>query len=338
MSSNVESEFRNDLVETINKTQALLYENKEDWISRYKKYAEDINKNLDFIESARKSFRQLKQLMVYLNTTSARNAISTVLFELRYYGQTVAELTGFESGELKLSTKRKKRYEKNNLRDFDCEIQLNDVDWVSDEAREFRKFFIHRKGPRKVEIGKKENEEARLESLWLSELEEKKDKALSYATPVRIGKVRFSMPTPISASQKNKPVKYSGFRGGGIDILARVGTGGPDTYLCIMELKAKSEPPKHALRQAVAYTTFIRELLRSELGRTWWPLFGFSGEIPKKLILYAAYLIPNSEYNDYSFKDIELPIKGEDIVKLHYVYFTETDNKITSVNTSLKWL
>ena len=149
--------------------------------------------------------------------------------------------------------------------------------------------------------------------------------------------MRFPMPTPISASD-HKAVKYSGVYGGGIDILARTGTGGTNTYLCIMELKdenVKSEPPKAALSQAIAYTTFIRELLRSEAGREWWTLFGFHGEIPEQLTLYAACVMPIG-YNDYSFEDITLDIEG-DIIKLHYVYFSEKDNKITEVDTSLRW-
>ena len=146
------------------------------------------------------------------------------------------------------------------------------------------------------------------------------------------------MPTPISAS-KHKAIKYSGASGGGIDILARTGTGGINTYLCIMELKdenVKSEPPKDALKQSIAYATFIRELLRSDAGRQWWALFGFKGEIPEKLILYAACLMPSGACNDHSFKDMELEIEG-DVIKLHYIYFVEKDNMITHVDTSLTW-
>lgn len=339
MSSDAESKLRNDLVETIKKTQALLFENKGEWNGkdRYPKYAEEIDKKLELIESRRGSFKTRKSLMVYLNTTSITKYKNIVPFYLRYYGQKVATLKAHKNGELKLNTRG---YEENNKRDFDCEIQLNDVNWDSKEAKEFRKFFIYRKGPRKVTKGKTKKNEDRLESLWLSELEKNKDKKLPYTKPVRIGGVRFPMPTPLKASDP-KYIKYSGPDGGSIDIMARVGTGGPDTYLCIMELKdenVQNEQPKHVIRQAVVYTTFIRELLRSVSGSKWWRLFGFNGEIPKKLILYTVCLMPyNEEFNDYSFGNTELPIKGEDIVKLHYVYFTETENKITSVNTSLKW-
>jgi hypothetical protein len=105
-----------------------------------------------------------------------------------------------------------------------------------------------------------------------------------------------------------------------------------------MELKdenVKSEPPKDAIKQAVAYATFIRELLRSNAGTSWWKLFGFSGKLPKQLVLFAACVMPSNLENDYSFKEMDLDIDG-DIIRLHYMYFTEENNKTISVDTSLQ--
>ncbi len=62
-----------------------------------------------------------------------------------------------------------------------------------------------------------------------------------------------------------------------------------------MELKDENtakEPLKDALKQAIAYTVFIRELLRSEAGLAWWRLFGFGGSIPDRLKLVAACVMP----------------------------------------------
>ncbi|MGE5494379.1 MAG: hypothetical protein ACM3S4_03635 [Burkholderiales bacterium] len=325
--------LRRDFMAIVDKTRLLLKQNDE-WHRRYEGYAQKIVQNLDFIKSVRASFRQWVPLTVYLNTTFAQNAKRTIVFDLRYYGQTIARITGYANGKHKLSTKG---FEKSNLIDFDCDLQLNEVDWAGPEATEFRKYFKNRKGPRKMGENKG-NEEHRLESLWITELQKQSDKVLPYAKVVEVGKTRFPMPTPLSASN-HKTVKYSGIYGGGIDILARIGTGGSNTYLCIMELKdenEKSEPPIDALKQAIAYTTFIRELLRSETSRQWWILFGLNGEIPKQLTLYAACVMPSSVCNDYSFKDMTLDIEG-DIIKLHYVYFVEKDNKITEVDTSLRW-
>lgn len=324
--------LRQEFGDVVDKTKALLKQNIE-WRARYEDYARKITQNLDFIKTVRESFHQWAPLMVYLNTASALDAKKTVGFELRYYGQRVAKLTGHRNGKHKLSTKG---FEKNNLRDFDCELHLRGVDWAGPEAAEFRKHFRDRKGPRNT-VGNSRNEEHRLESLWITELLKQGGKVLPNTKAVEIGKVRFPMPTPISASN-HKAVKYSGKYGGGIDILARTGTGGANTFLCIIELKdenVKSEPPKAALKQAIAYATFIRELLRSEAGRQWWALFGFNGAVPKQLTLYAACAMPSSSCNDYSFKDMTIDIDG-DIIKLHYVYFVEKDNKITEVDTSLK--
>lgn len=312
----------------------MLNQNNE-WRSRYDMYAQRITQNLNTIISVRASFRQWKPLTVYLNTTSAMNARKTVVFDLRYLGQAVASLTGYLSGNNKLSTNAKRNL--TNLRDFGCGIQLVSADWNGSDAAKFREYFSKRKGPRNS-IGNKGNEEHRLESLWLTELLKPGGKILPNTRAVTIGKVRFPMPTPISASN-HEGVKYSGISGGGIDILARTGIGGRNTYLCIMEVKdenVKKEPPKEALKQAVSYATFIRELLRSDGGQQWWNLFGFKGKVPGQLTLLVACVMPSSPFNDYSFKDLILNI-DDDFIKLHYIYFNENNSKLSSVDTSLIW-
>lgn len=321
-----------EFYDVIEETRVLLTENPQ-WEKRYDRYAVKITENIEFIAEVRRTFRQWAPLTVYLNTTSALNAKKSVVFDIRYLGQTVARLTGYINGKLQLSTKG---FEKNNLKDFGCGQQLYKADWAGSEATEFRKFFKekHKLDPR-MNQG---NEEHRLESLWLTELLKKSNKVLPYARAVEIGNVRFPMPTPLSASDHNK-IKYSDFYGGGIDIFCRTGPGGSNTFLCIMELKdenKKTEPPKDALKQAIAYTTFIRQLLRSQSGQKWWNLFGFRGKMPKRLILYATCVMPDSSSNDYSFENMELKI-DEDLMRLHYVYFKEHNNKILNVETSLVW-
>ncbi len=326
--------MKNEFTDLIEETRSLLKQNTE-WKTRYKDYAECICENLDFIEGIRDSFREWNPLTVYINVTSAKKARTLVEFDLRYYGQNVAKLYGYKNGDLLISTN--KSLDKTNQRDFDCGISLRRVEWTSPEAAEFRKFFKTRRGPRNNK-GNKSNDEHRLESLWITELLKKGDKMLPNTRPVTIGKLRFSMPTPISASN-HKEVRYAGNYGGGIDILARTGRGGFNTYPCIIELKDKNvtnEPPKDAIKQAIAYSTFIRELLRSDSGHMWWKLFGFNRDIPEQVSLYAACLMPSSDINDYSFQDMELNIDG-DIIKLHYIYFKEDNNIITNVETSLRW-
>lgn len=200
--------------------------------------------------------------------------------------------------ELKLDTKK---YNELNERDFDCKVFLSKVDWKGNKAKKFRSHFKNREQVRNIETNRG-NEEHRIESLLLSEFSKTKDKALPFIKPVAIAKIRFPMPTPLSASN-HKQIKYSGIYGGGIDILARTGTGGRATNLCIMELKdenIKKELPKNVIKQALTYATFIRELLRSDSGQDWWKLFGFRGNIPQKLVLFATCVMPSNENNDKS--------------------------------------
>lgn len=303
-----------------------------EWKERYKGYAKKIFENLDTIRSVRETFREWSPLKLYLNVAEIKSASKTVGFELRYLGQTVAELTS-KSDVLLLNTNI--RLNKLNERDFDCKVFLSNADWKGNEAKDFRSHFKNREPVRNTK-SKSGNEEHRIESLFLTELSKPKDKMLPYVKPIKIANVRFPMPTPLSASN-HKQIKYSGCKGGGIDIFARAGTGGKATNLCIMELKdenKKSEPPKDAVKQAVTYATFIRELLRSDSGPEWWKLFGFNGCVPEKLVIFAACVMPSNENNDKSFEGMELDVEG-DIIKLQYVYFTEEHNCILSIDTSL---
>lgn len=319
--------MKNEFRQVIEKTRARLRENSE-WKERYAGYAEEIRSNLSTIKDMRSTFREWSPLNVYLNITSAKNAKHSVGFELRYMGQTVARLTGNKDGTHKLSTTRELK--ETNQRDFKCRICLSSADWGGRDARQFRSFF--KKGP--LRTGAKGNEEHNLQSMLLTEFSIAEDKVIRHTRPVTMGGVRFPMPTPISASDP-KNIRYSKHHGGGIDILVRTGTGGKATRLCIMELKdknEKSEPPQKVIQQAIAYATFIRELLRSDAGVDWWKLFGFRGEIPEPLELYAACVMPSNDYNDYSFRNMELKIE-RDIIKLHFLYFRENRRIIVSTTS-----
>ena len=317
----------------IEETQGLLNANSE-WRERYAAYAASISVNADFIRANRSRFREWSPFKLYMNTTNAKNAKKSVSFELRYLGQTVAKMTCSHE-KISLSTAT---YEKKNLRDFGCDIALAKCAWDGLEARAFRTYFKKRIALRNNSSDNSGNEEHRIESLLLTEFSKQKqsNKALPNIQPVKIAGLRFPVPTPLSASNHNK-VEYANFHGGGIDILARTGTGGRNTYLCIMELKdenKKSESAAVVMKQAVKYTVFIRELLRSEAGAVWWKLFGFGGAIPKKLVLFAACVMPDGEDADISFAGNEYDICGDGI-RLHYVYFKENNNQIEKVRTSL---
>lgn len=319
--------LQQEFLGVIAETRKLLAENPE-WETRYKGYAEDIQINESYIEKVRSSFHEWAPLMLYMNVSNAKKAKQHLIFELRYLGQTVAQLR--YKTALLLDTIG---YDGLNQRDFGCTLSAHGVPWDSPTAAAFRAYF--KTNPPRSNISGKRNKEHRLESLLLSEFSKAIDKPLPFIQPVKVAKLRFPMPTPISASDHNQ-VTYSCYNGGGIDLFARIGKG-KGTSLSILELKDENiakEPPKDALKQAIAYTVFIRELLRSDAGSDWWRLFGFGGSIPDKLKLIAACVMPTGQYDDESFAGMEMAV-DEDIIRLNYIYFTEHQNAITDIRTSL---
>jgi len=319
--------LKRELADVIGEARGLLTKNPE-WQARYMEYVKAIQANEGYIEDVRSRFREWAPLMLYLNVSNAKKAKQQLIFELRYLGQTVAQLR-YKTALLLDTT----GYDTLNQRDFGCTLSVHGELWDSPTAAAFRSFFKEREGKRKP--GGKSNEEHRLESLLLSEFSKATDKPLPFIQPVRVAKLRFPMPTPISASRHNE-LKYSGPRGGGIDLFARMGKG-KGTSLAILELKDKNtakEPPRDAVKQAIAYAVFIRELLRSEAGPAWWRLFGFGGSIPNRLKLIAACVMPAGQYDDESFGRMELAVE-EDVLQLHYIYFTEDKDAITDIRTSL---
>jgi hypothetical protein len=143
------------------------------------------------------------------------------------------------------------------------------------------------------------------------------------------------MPTPISASNHKAPLKYSKSKGGGIDILARTGRG-PHATLTVIEVKDENtdkEPPEAALKQAIQYAVFIRELLRSDCGEAWYKIFGFTGGIPKNLKIRVACAMPDDNL-DKSFAKKTCSI-GSDTIECHYIYFKYDGKRLSDFQTSL---
>lgn len=276
-----------------------------------------------------------------MNVTKAKSTAPT--FSLRYLGQDVA-FVNVSGNKVTLKDVSRDdgnnhgRMKNNNERDFGCSIDFHNKDWKSVEAREFRKYFSS--NPVRRSENNKGNEEHRVESMFLTEFSKNQGKfknlKLHNLQPIKIaGAARFQMPTPLRAS--GSKVQYVK-KGGGVDILARIGQG-RGTTLCIMEVKdeyLKREPPEKAITQGLYYAVFIRELLRSKSGNNWWHIFGFGGTVRKKLTLYVCCVMPfnNAGANDTSFRKRQISI-GNDTIELHYIYFSE-DGKINNIETSLE--
>lgn len=309
------------------------------WVAQYKGYAEAMWANIDFIMEKRRLFREWAPLYFYINTSKAMAAATTLVLDVRYMGQTVAAISCDKNHRVTISTKD---YDANNRRDFNCEIQLHKVDWK--EAADFRRYFRNRE-PIRNDTGRR-NDEHNIESMLITEFKKcGRDKLLRGIQPVQLaGNIRFSMPTVFSASKHaNLRVANNG-KGGGVDILARVGSSGANIRLCVIEIKDENcdkEPPEAALHQAVEYAVFLRELLRSDAGALWWKLFGFTKEIPEpgRLVILAAVAMPTREPDkpdDVSFARKCFDVEG-DSIECHYIYFSASMDKssLQSIKTSL---
>jgi len=320
-----------DIEEVIRGTQELLLNNSE-WIKRYEGYADKLLANNVFIKSNKKSFNRFSQLYYYISTTNAKKAKTKLLLDVRYRGQSVATLKA-DGNNNTISTKE--QFNKNK-RDFDCDIQLDDIPWIDKQASEFRKFFRDRDNSRNNTEKNKKNEEHNVENLLLSEFSKgtSYNKEITGIQPINICGIRFGMPTPLSASN-HKALKYAKQYGGGIDIFARTRKGSA-AYLNVIEVKDENnpnEPPKDALKQAIQYAVFIHELLRSDSGKNWYEIFGNSGAIPKKLTIRAVCAMPDN-YVDKTFEKQSFLI-GDDKIECHYIYFKYDGKQLSEFQTSL---
>jgi len=320
--SNHTEEYKQTIIEVIQ----LLDENKE-WKSRYKDYITLLTAANRIIDQAADQFGRCKNLDIYSSVSRVKSATDKrCSFNLRYNGQSVAELiVDDKSKEITL------KLPKSNASSYvNYPAQLRDVTksipWQKGIAKQFRKFFA---GAPDTNPDAKNNKEHDMESQLLKQFSQKtsKDKYLLNIQPVQLLGLRFQMPTPLAAcNAKKAKLNYSGCKGGGIDILARHGKG-RGIQLTVIELKdecTNNEPPETAIRQAIAYATFLHALLRTEEADPagWWRLFGYKGSVPKKLRIKAVIAMPSGEYNDTSFAGEELKFgDSKDVLELHYLYF-----------------
>jgi len=330
------ADFREECLQVIAKTQQRLEEKKE-WEERYADYAKQLLDKRGSVAARREQFHEYAKLPYYLNIGKIKEAEKTLLVDVRFRGQTVAEMAVTDD-DVRLRTPKK--IKETNETNFGCKIAFpRSVPWAGEEARALRKYFF--------DLADKDGNipEHNIESLLLSEFLKDKgaDKGVVGIQPVLYPKLdrkrdgkevtgfRFAMATPLSAC-KPREIKYSGRYGGGIDILARTGRG--KVMLTIVEVKNPYKAPKNALKQAIAYATFILKLLRSESGSGWWSLFGFTGKLPETgLTVRAVAAMPHHKdksLDDTSFAKQLLPV-GNDWIECHYIYF-EHDAKTNALS------
>lgn len=356
----------NNYQATVTHVQDLLA-NHQEWKERYKKYIDVINKKSenDTFKGARERFYVPAPFHLYMPLSMAVNECSDkyTVFDLRFHGRSVANLliNHDEDKSVILKVKKPKAVCKalrlvGRNKDADTlEKFAEKIDWNSQDARNFRKIYATlevciKDNVKKYLPGQPEHD---LESELLQNYSQKSSegKEVSYIQPVTMmgSNARFQMPTPIKASSVKKGIEQleHSVKGGGIDILARMGSG-RNAVLAIIELKDEntvSESPEKAICQAIAYASFIHELLRSESGQKWWNFFGFGGCIPNKLTIRAIIEMPYKNIKgcvdqhtlDFidSMKDSEtkyIQITGdhEDRLELGYIFREEGKDSIKS--------
>lgn len=316
--------LNDEYIEVIKKTKHLI-DSEREWIARYRKYIKTINDNHEQLKEARHAFYVPKPFKLYMPISKAMNSV----FNLRFCGQDVADLKINTDNKvsIRFNKKAKDIFKLMSSEDKKYFNKLKDdfYPWKGKEARRFRRIFKEFSSEKLC--GQPEH---KLESYLLDNYLQKSSqgKEILNIQPITMleGSGFFQMPTPLKASgAKNgiDNIKYANFHGGGIDILARVGRG-IGTQLAILELKDEnisSEPPEEAIKQAIAYATFVRELLRSEVGKTYWRFFGFTRKLPEKLALKAIIVMPYKNGINTDFAKISLPIPGTtDSIKLGYIY------------------
>lgn len=313
----------------------------QEWIKRYKGYAEKImdEKHRTLLTEARHKFNVPKPFKLYLSLTMAKKATKNhAEFELRFHGQSVGIIHVKKDGIYLVPKKiSKAMITAAQSVDLDLCFAAAETKWDSGTAKIFRKNYavfedilLHDPSLRKAIHQPEHDMESEL--LGNYSLKSSTGKEITGIQPIKMAGIdaRFQMPTPFRASDAKKgKVSYSGFSGGGIDILARIGHGGPSTRLAVLELKdenTKSEPPEKAIKEGIVYAVFIRELLRREQAGSndWWKFFGFKRGIPKRLIFKVIIVMPNKDNAAKDFAKLKLPVdqndSAGDVIELEYIY------------------
>lgn len=299
--------------EIVTKAKQLLEkeENRQIWEKAYKQYAEGIIKNSFNYKDNAKLFQVKKPLVAYTSISKVTSNGKTTNYDLRFAGQSVGEVRVNKEDDkvyLHVSKDQAKRAMKFG---FEKSKEFTE-EWHSEDAINFRSFYSTKKSTDKIKVHSKEH---RIESFLLKEFSKtsSENKKLCYIQPVKLGgNFFFQQATPLQASD-HKP-SFSGAKGGGIDILARVTHSDGKTRIAIIELKDENKPSesqKDVMTQALTYATFVAYLLRSENGRDWWNIFRENikdeKDVPEEIELDVVTLMPEGTSEEGNLSDIPIP-------------------------------
>lgn len=313
------------------------------WVDQYNGYADILLKNEMRINELRKLFHEQEPLYVYLSIGRADK--TKLMFNLRFLGQSIGDLVADEStimlniDETQAENNRK-YFSKKESEEYSQFTKAGSYPWKGTEAAKIRKEFSERL--RDIECVPRQQEHM-VESALFSEFEKEsgENKALRWIQPIDYAGVRIHMKTALKASSVVKGDAVLSSSGGEIDLFCRRKAGNR-SYLTIIEIKDENkstESPEKAIKQAIAYAVFIRELIHSKSGAKWMQMWGMGNQPwQDSVILNAAIAMPEGEHDDLSFVGQEVTL-GNDIIKLHHISFVggrkPRDGEDVKLKTSL---
>lgn len=296
------------------------------WQKIYADYAASLLANRERIKQARSTFRTPKPLHRYITVGEIEKSRRTVNFDLRYLGQSVGKIRVKDAQPPKLIVSEKAA--KNSGR-FDYDLGELKEDWASSKkAAEFRKFY---KGLLERTDTFPRQPEHMVESALFSELEKLTGdtKQLKFIQPIYFEGVRVHMKTSLNASKSAHDIceVSDPGSGGDIDVFCRrrVGNRSRLTVIEVKDENISGETFHLAIKQAIAYAVFIREIVRSESGRDWMELWGLGKQpLDEGITINAVAAMPKGKTTDFSFTGHTLTL-GEDRIELHYLAFLGAD-------------
>jgi hypothetical protein len=289
------------------------------WGARFADYAKKILENQDKYKKGCKQFRVRKPLTVYTSVGLAKEP--RLKYDLRFAGQSVATIN-VKDERVTISTK-----DGPNKDYFGINETLKSIDWNSPGASHFRAAFTEKLR----EKNKGKSREHLLENFLLNEFGKNASstKKLCNIQPVRLSGAFFQMLTPFAASTDD--VTYANADGGGgIDILARIRHRNGEVRLCVMELKDENhsaKAPAKAMKQALAYATFLARLLNSQSGEQWYKIYGFKGKMPQSITIHVVALMPKGAGEENFETEPEIQVGKTTQLKLCSLYFDEKGGK-----------
>ncbi|MBQ3642175.1 hypothetical protein II906_09685 [bacterium] len=314
---------------------------KDFWIKQYNSYAEKMLKNEEKYKDYKKIFREWSPFHLYLTIGYTEKGARK--FDLRYLGQSVG-IISIDKDKAYLTVKNDRNFKRvdTNKKYFGYNLgEINKADWRNDEkAKQFRKFYREHKKAKNIDEkhNSPKSEEHMVESALFSELgktAKAQNKKLCNITPVSFAGIRIHMKTALSASKaKNGEFELSR-NGGEIDLFCRRRIGNR-SRLVVIEIKDQnisSESFDNAMKQAIAYSVFISELLHSgqKACERWMKLWGMSNQIHQKsFIIDCVVAMPKEGATAPSYDGDEIELDNGDKLKLHYIKITSEINRLNS--------